>query len=178
MLSHQCKFVCRNFSQNSGKFADIVVVGGGLVGSALACKLAKSRWLSSKKTCLLESSPKKPAISQNISSIPFSNRVVALNAGTQSLFESIGVWDLIQRKKSYHKMFVWDHCSPSSIEFKSNEEPIAHIIENDFVLNALDHVTDQLVEEQDNFEVIYSANIKSCDLPTKENENDFARCEI
>ena len=76
MLSHQSKFVCRTFSQNSGKFADIVVVGGGLVGSALACKLAKSQWLTSRKICLLESSPKKPAISQDVSNTPFSNRLV------------------------------------------------------------------------------------------------------
>ena len=76
MLSHQSKFVCRTFSQNSGKFADIVVVGGGLVGSALACKLAKSQWLTSRKICLLESSPKKPAISQDITNTPFSNRLV------------------------------------------------------------------------------------------------------
>ena len=76
MLSHQSKFVCRTFSQNSGKFADIVVVGGGLVGSALACKLAKSQWLTSRKICLLESSAKKPAISQDVSNTPFSNRLV------------------------------------------------------------------------------------------------------
>ena len=75
-------------------------------------------------------------------------------------------------------MFVWDHCSPSSIEFKSSLEPIAHIIENDFVLNALDRVTDELVEKQDNLEVIYSASIKTCELPAKENEDECARFEI
>ena len=75
-------------------------------------------------------------------------------------------------------MFVWDHCSPSSIEFKSSLEPIAHIIENDFVLNALDRVTDELVEKQDNLEVIYSASIKNCELPDKENEDECARFEI
>ena len=70
-------------------------------------------------------------------------------------------------------MFVWDHCSPSSIEFKSSLEPIAHIIENDFVLNALDRVTDELVDKQDNLEVIYSASIKTCELPAKENEDEY-----
>ena len=178
MLSVNCKFVCRRLSQNSSKHADIVVVGGGLVGSALACKLAKSRWLTSKKICLLESSPKKPIVSQdNVSSIPFSNRVLALNPGTQSLFDSIGVWDLIPRKKPYHKMFVWDHCSPSSIEFKSSIEPVAHIIENDFVLNALNRVTEDLVEKHDNFDVIYGANIESCSLPAEDME-DYPRFGI
>ena len=71
----------------------------------------------------------------------FSNRVVALNPGTKRLFESIGAWNLIQRKNSFNTMFIWDQCASSSIEFKSLE-PMAHIIENDLVIDALDRVVD------------------------------------
>ena len=136
------KIIKRNYSSTK-QFADIVIVGGGLVGSCLASKLSMSPWLSSKKICLLESAAKKVTLKDfNAEHSKYSNRVVALNPRTRKLFESIGVWSKIPRKKPFHKMFVWDHCSPSNIEFKSSDEPIAHIIENDLVLKALEEVAD------------------------------------
>lgn len=149
-------------TSSSLKNADIVIVGGGLVGSALACKLSQSQWMSSKKICLLESTPQKKPVKEFDTKTGYSNRVVALNSGTKSLFDSIGAWNLIPRKKAFYKMFVWDHCSPSSIEFK-DEDPIAHIIENDLVLNALSMVLDEETSKKSNLEVIYDAKIQGLD---------------
>ena len=98
------KVSARNYS-SAKQFADIVIVGGGLVGSCLASKLSQSPWMSSKKICLLESAPKKVSLQGfDAATTPYSNRVVALNPRTQKLFESIGVWQRIPRLKPFHKM--------------------------------------------------------------------------
>ena len=154
------------------KFADIVIVGGGLVGSTLACKLSQSSWLSSRKILLLESGAKKAPKAGNLSP-DFSNRVVALNPGTKRLFKSIGAWNLIQRKNSFDTMFIWDQCSSSSIEFKSLD-PIAYIIENDLVIDALDRLVEDSANK--NLKVIHDAKVQACHLSSI--QDDLAKIEL
>ncbi len=57
------------------RLADVVVLGGGMVGSSLACAMAGSPYFAGKKICLLEGAPKKPYTK----SPNYSNRVIAMN---------------------------------------------------------------------------------------------------
>ena len=53
--------LARNMSSAAIKRqADVVILGGGMVGSSLACAMAGSPYLAGKKICLLEGAPKKP----------------------------------------------------------------------------------------------------------------------
>jgi choline dehydrogenase-like flavoprotein len=40
--------------------SDVVILGGGMVGSTLACAMAASPYFEGRKICLLEGAPKKP----------------------------------------------------------------------------------------------------------------------
>ena len=99
----------------------------------------------------------------------YSNRVVAINPGTKSLFEKLGAWDYIssRRKCSFDKMFVWDHCSTSSIEFKKSDKEIGHIIENDVITDALNNVVQKLRSEG-KLNIVYESKMEACDLKTQE----------
>ena len=159
----------RSYSSKAANDFDIVIVGGGLVGSALACKLAQSPWMSSRRICLLESAPMKKKNKTFDNNQAYSNRVVSLNPRTKKLFESIRAWDLIPRKQGYNKMFVWDHCSTSSIEFKANQdESIAYIVENNLVIDALDQVASSL--QGKNLEILHGTKVKNIHLPNDDVE--------
>ena len=66
--------VCRAMSSAAvptKKSADVVILGGGMVGSSLACAMAGSPYFAGRKICLLEGAPKKPyTLTDN-----YSNRV-------------------------------------------------------------------------------------------------------
>lgn len=78
-----------------GKHYDIIVAGGGMVGTTLACTLGKNPVLSEKSIMLLESSPQKP---WNLSE-KYGNRVSALNKTSFDLLNNIGVWEHIAQSR-------------------------------------------------------------------------------
>lgn len=96
------------------KHYDIIVVGGGPAGISMACSICRSilRWsltnkltnififyrfkakntkLSDRQVLVLDGAPKFKGFNAD----KYSNRVYAINKGTVSLMESIGVWDKV-----------------------------------------------------------------------------------
>lgn len=127
---------------------DVVVSGGGMVGFAAACVLGHSKRLSDRRILLLEGGPKKPW------SLPkeYSNRVCALSGHTQRLFEKHGIWEHIKsmRAQPVRRMQVWESCSEAMITFdeKNHDEVVAHIVENDVILQAIKNQVPNHVEVQ------------------------------
>lgn len=123
---------------------DIIIVGGGMVGSALACKLAASSL--------------KIAIIERQSPIPFNEqqamdlRVSAISASSQQLLKDLNVWDDIEIMRScpYRYLETWEGQN-SHLLFDSHEmgrDSLGHIVENRIIqlalwerLKALDNVT-------------------------------------
>ncbi len=83
--------------------ADLVIVGAGMVGSALALALADS----GLSVVLLDRGPLTPGAVE--SDLPFEPRVSALSLASQRILQRLGAWDgiLARRVSPYQAMHVW-----------------------------------------------------------------------
>lgn len=113
---------------------DIVILGGGMVGTALACALAESPL----KIALLDH--KAPDISWPIEG--FDIRVSALTYASQQILNYIGAWEKMKhlRVTPFNDMHVWDATGKGSIHFSSADigaQQLGHIVENRVTLAAL-----------------------------------------
>ncbi|XP_069008250.1 ubiquinone biosynthesis monooxygenase COQ6, mitochondrial isoform X1 [Embiotoca jacksoni] len=151
--------VCAQHEGDSGKkeVYDVIISGGGMVGSAMACSLGMDPNLVGKKILLLEAGNKK--VMDRVPST-YSTRVSSISPGSATLLSGIGAWEHItkMRCKPYQKMQVWDACSDALITFdKENlQDEMAYIVENDIVVAA---ITKQLDSVSDNLQVKYRSKV-------------------
>ncbi|ONH53692.1 2-octaprenylphenol hydroxylase [Pseudomonas cedrina] len=116
--------------------ADVLIVGAGMVGSALALALQGS----GLQVLLLDGSPLSVAPYDRDGA--FEPRVSALSAASQRILERLGVWDGIvaRRASPYGQMQVWDGSGTGQIHFSAasvHAEVLGHIVENRVVQDAL-----------------------------------------
>lgn len=133
------------------KSADIVIIGGGMVGLAFAALLKNTE----SQIKIIEK--QVPQTTKT-----FSNRVSAINATSEKMLEQVGALQLIQTERlpPYQKMSVWEQDSFAHIEFDNSDPSIRQlglsqlgfIIENNQIQSALW----QQVNRQDNVEIILS----------------------
>lgn len=114
--------------------AHIVIVGAGMVGTALACALAESQFA----VTLVEARGPVPRDQWP----PFDLRVSAITRASQRIFENLGVWQAMraERVTPYREMRVWDAGGKGEIHFDSaelGEAELGHIVENRVVTAAL-----------------------------------------
>ena len=129
--------------------ADVVICGGGMVGSALAAALGQSRLIggSGRKILVLEGG-KKPIDEgadhlKRKAAAEYSLRVSAIGGASRDLLTSVGAWDLVrgtQRCRDVSRMNVWDSSDRNSLQFDSEspDRPLCHIVENDVLVAALE----------------------------------------
>lgn len=115
---------------------DIIIVGGGIAGCALAIGLAKTTDL---KVAILE--PFVPKFSDITDEI-YDQKALAITPKTRKFFQYIGVWqDIIKfRHGEYNKMQVWDHTNLGKVEFdaaKVGKFNLGHIIEQAIIHQAM-----------------------------------------
>lgn len=133
---------------------DVVIVGSGIVGSSLACALAQK---TSLNIALLESNLLTP----NWSLHSHHHRVSAINLFSQQFFQSLNVWNAIQKKRvsPFTQIEVWDHHSKNKIDFNSAdiaESVLGYIIEN----NLIQSVLLEQIKKESRLEYIAPVNIK------------------
>ncbi|RRJ82996.1 FAD-dependent monooxygenase [Aestuariirhabdus litorea] len=116
---------------------DLIIVGGGMVGSALACALRDS----SLSIALVDGGDLRPAPVE-LDPHRFDPRVSALTVSSERFLKHLGVWPsmLARRVSPYRHMQVWDGEGTGRIEFHADEiqHPVlGHIVENSVTQSAL-----------------------------------------
>jgi 2-octaprenylphenol hydroxylase len=116
--------------------ADLLIVGAGMVGSALALALRDS----GLNILVVDGGPL--TVKPFVADAPFEARVSALSIASQRILDRLGVWDGIvaRRVSPYSDMHVWDGSGTGEVHFSASSvhaEVLGHIVENRVVQDAL-----------------------------------------
>ena len=130
--------------------ADVVIVGGGMVGLALACALRHS----GLKVVIIERS--EPVVRRSLGR---DCRVSAIVRGNVQIFEGLGIWDYLKADaQPIRQMRVWDNQQAGGIRFDSSEidsDALGFLIEN----SRTQHAMQMALMESDNVEFCCPAEI-------------------
>jgi len=112
---------------------DVAIVGGGMVGLAVACGLQGS----GLRVAVLENRVPEPLLPDAAPEL----RVSAINAASEKFLTHLGAWqNIVARASCYHGMEVWDKDSFGRIDFDDKSfgfSHLGHIVENAVVHSAL-----------------------------------------
>ncbi len=111
---------------------DIIIVGGGMVGAAVACSLGGS----SLQVAVIENAPPPPFSPDQ----PHDLRVSALSIASKKILETVGAWQGIESRRvcPFRRMRVWETAGDT--EFCSddiNYPQLGYIVENRVIQLAL-----------------------------------------
>lgn len=135
---------------------DILIVGGGMVGTTIACALGDTP-LRIGVVEAHEAETEWPADD-------FDIRVSAITRATQRVFAAIGAWEgMVERRVcAYNHMHVWDATGSGEIDFDAadiGEPDLGLIVENRVILAALlEHMA-----QFDNVELLCPAKVSELD---------------
>ena len=130
---------------------DVVIIGGGMVGAAVACSLGDS----SLSVAIIESAlPEAFDAAQ-----PHDLRVSALSIASKNIIETIGAWKGIENKRlcPFRRMRVWETAGDTEFNSDAIDYPaLGYIVENRITQLAL---IERLTEFK-NIQLITPATIK------------------
>ncbi len=123
-----------NDMNSSNNRHDVIIVGGGMVGAAVACGLAEA---GLDIAVIERNEPQREWPAEEI-----DVRVSAINRGSQQLLDNLGAWSGIVRRgvQPYREMRVWDNLDMADLHFDSaaiGEADLGHIIQNRTIVAAL-----------------------------------------
>lgn len=130
---------------------DVIIIGGGMVGSAVACGLGDSEL---KVAVVEQTIPESFSVEQ-----PHDLRVSALSIASKNILQSVGAWTgvLNRRLCPFRRMRVWETAGDA--EFISDDincSELGYIVENRVTQLALL----ERLDEFENIELIAPTNLK------------------
>ena len=108
---------------------DVIIVGAGLIGSALACALGNTKY----RVAILDRSPPPDAPTG-----AFQLRVNAYNRAAEKFLRDVGAWDDLPEDRifPFRKVYVGSEGGSGAVRFAAadvGETYLGHFIENDLV---------------------------------------------
>ncbi|KAK1592554.1 hypothetical protein Q3G72_026867 [Acer saccharum] len=156
--------VKQNFTDDGHQY-DVAIVGGGVVGMALACSLAHLPLTKHLKVAIIDSNPalgKRNCINKEN---PPDPRVSTVTPATISFFKDIGAWQYIQQHRHayFDKMQVWDYTGLGYTRYNArdvNKEVLGCVVENKVLHSSLL----SCIENTDFRKTIYPSKLTSMAL--------------
>lgn len=138
---------------------DLIIVGAGLIGAAMALALRDS----GLRIALLDSQPLMVG-APPANTVEFDPRVSAITPASQALFESLGVWDAMRdtRISPYTSMHVREADGTADINFCAADihaPVLGHIIENRVIVAAMH----QQLASQASLDCLMPASVQALD---------------
>ncbi|OMO53062.1 Monooxygenase, FAD-binding protein [Corchorus capsularis] len=128
--------------ETEGEQYDVAIVGGGMVGLALACSLASRPLTKHLNIAIIDSNPalgRKHLIKKDDLPDP---RVSTVTPATISFFRDIGAWQYVEKQRHayFDKMQVWDYTGLGFTKYNArdaNKEVLGCVVENKVLLSSL-----------------------------------------
>ncbi|KDO28800.1 hypothetical protein SPRG_20007 [Saprolegnia parasitica CBS 223.65] len=127
---------------DAAKLDDVLIVGGGIVGSALACSLKSNPLFKGKKVSIIETQPPRKVESEDLG-LP-DLRVYSITPASKKLLEAAGVWSKMSEKHMapFQDMQVWDAMGDGFVRFDAakagvKDQNLGYIIEHGVLQRAL-----------------------------------------
>ncbi|WP_421868646.1 FAD-dependent monooxygenase [Motiliproteus sp.] len=145
---------------------DVAIVGGGMVGQALACGLGSSALSVAVIDPLQTDAAQRLAKVKSEAKQGFDPRVSALSLASEQILRSLDAWPTMEllRVEPYQRMRVWDGEGTAEISFSAAEQHqshLGHLVENRVTLAGLQ----QSLEQHDNIEWLGGRTIATLSEP-------------
>ncbi|KAI3723444.1 hypothetical protein L2E82_35021 [Cichorium intybus] len=147
---------------------DIAIVGGGMVGMALACSLASMPLTKHLSIAIIDSNPALTNMpSMNKDDLP-DPRVSTVTPATINLFKGIGAWEFVEQHRHayFDRMQVWDYTGFGYTRYNARDADkdfLGCVVENKVLHRSLL----SCLQNKDMKKTIYPARLSSMSLPTR-----------
>ncbi|KDP20324.1 hypothetical protein JCGZ_06410 [Jatropha curcas] len=144
---------------------DIAIVGGGMVGMALACSLATTPLTKHLNVAIIDSNPALGSKLIIKKEDPPDPRVSTVTPATISIFKDIGAWQYVQQHRHayFDKMQVWDYTGLGYTKYNArdvNRDVLGCVVENKVLHSSLF----SRIKDTDFQKTIYPSRLSSMSL--------------